>query len=229
MLEAVRAVRAVAGSTAPVVAGNVVTADGHPRPDRGRRRHRQGRRRAGRDVHDADDDRRRPAAVLRGRWSARRGRARARQARLGRRRRALPARRRAGPGRRRGERDGRLVVRRHLRERRRHCTTTRRPALQGELRHGVGTARSRTGRRPSRASSGPAKELFEEGISTSRMYLDPERPGVEDMIDQIVAGVRSALHLRRRARRSPSCTSARSSGVQSAAGYEEGRPLPTSW
>ena len=36
------------------------------------------------------------------------------------------------------------------------------------------------------------KELFEEGISTSRMYLDPERPGVEDIIDQIVAGLRSA-------------------------------------
>ena len=36
------------------------------------------------------------------------------------------------------------------------------------------------------------KELFEEGISTSRMYIDPERPGVEDIIDQIVAGVRSA-------------------------------------
>ena len=36
------------------------------------------------------------------------------------------------------------------------------------------------------------KELFEEGISTSRMYLDPDRPGVEDIIDEIVAGVRSA-------------------------------------
>jgi cytidylate kinase/IMP dehydrogenase/GMP reductase len=36
------------------------------------------------------------------------------------------------------------------------------------------------------------KELFEEGISTSRMYLDPERPSVEDIIDQIVAGLRSA-------------------------------------
>lgn len=72
------------------------------------------------------------------------------------------------------------------------------------------------------------KELFEEGISTSRMYLDPERPGVEDIIDQIVAGVRSA------------CTYAGASdvatfhrravvGVQSAAGYDEGRPLGTSW
>ncbi len=36
------------------------------------------------------------------------------------------------------------------------------------------------------------KELFEEGISTSRMYLDAERPGVEDIIDQIVAGLRSS-------------------------------------
>ena len=72
------------------------------------------------------------------------------------------------------------------------------------------------------------KELFEEGISTSRMYLDPERPGVEDIIDQIVAGVRSA------------CTYAGAAtipefhervvvGVQSHAGYDEGRPLGTSW
>jgi IMP dehydrogenase len=70
--------------------------------------------------------------------------------------------------------------------------------------------------------------LFEEGISSSRMYLDPARPGVEDLIDQIVAGVRS------------SCTYAGARtvdelfekavlGVQSAAGYEEGRPLPMSW
>jgi IMP dehydrogenase len=70
--------------------------------------------------------------------------------------------------------------------------------------------------------------LFEEGISSSRMYLDPARPGVEDLIDQIVAGVRS------------SCTYAGARtidelhdravlGVQSSAGYEEGRPLPTSW
>ena len=36
------------------------------------------------------------------------------------------------------------------------------------------------------------KELFEEGISSSRMYLDPQRPGVEDLIDSITAGLRSA-------------------------------------
>jgi IMP dehydrogenase len=72
------------------------------------------------------------------------------------------------------------------------------------------------------------KELFEEGISTSRMYLDPERPGVEDIIDQIVAGVRSACtyagacNLRQLHERAVV-------GVQSTAGYDEGRPLGTSW
>ena len=50
------------------------------------------------------------------------------------------------------------------------------------------------------------KALYEEGISSSRMYLDPARPSVEDLLDEICAGVRSALHLRggarpRRARR----------------------------
>ncbi len=49
----------------------------------------------------------------------------------------------------------------------------------------------RTGR--DEAPFDPARRaLFEEGISTGRMYLDPGRPGVEDLIDQIVAGVRSA-------------------------------------
>jgi IMP dehydrogenase len=72
------------------------------------------------------------------------------------------------------------------------------------------------------------KELFEEGISAARMYLDPQRPGVEDLIDQITAGLRSAcayagagdlaaLHERAVV------------GLQSAAGYSEGMPLPTSW
>jgi len=72
------------------------------------------------------------------------------------------------------------------------------------------------------------KSLFEEGISTSRMYINPARPGVEDLIDEIIAGLRS------------SCTYAGASnltefnekaviGIQSAAGYAEGRPLFTSW
>ena len=72
------------------------------------------------------------------------------------------------------------------------------------------------------------KAIYEEGISSSRMYLDPERPGVEDLIDQIISGLRS------------SCTYAGASnlaefndraiiGIQSASGYAEGRPLHTSW
>lgn len=72
------------------------------------------------------------------------------------------------------------------------------------------------------------KGLFEEGISSSRMRLDPDRPGVEDLIDHICAGVRSTctyagartlLELHQRA----------VLGVQSAAGFAEGRPLPSGW
>ncbi len=36
------------------------------------------------------------------------------------------------------------------------------------------------------------KALYEEGISSSRMYLEPGPPGVEDLIDQITSGLRSA-------------------------------------
>jgi IMP dehydrogenase len=70
--------------------------------------------------------------------------------------------------------------------------------------------------------------LFEEGISSSRMYLDPARPGVEDLIDGIVAGVRSACTYAG-ARTVEELHERALLGVQSAAGYEEGRPLPTSW
>ncbi|AKT51948.1 GuaB1 family IMP dehydrogenase-related protein [Arsenicicoccus sp. oral taxon 190] len=72
------------------------------------------------------------------------------------------------------------------------------------------------------------KALFEEGISAARMYVDPARPSVEDLIDEIISGVRS------------SCTyaGARSLaefhdravvGIQSSSGYAEGRPLHQSW
>ncbi len=70
--------------------------------------------------------------------------------------------------------------------------------------------------------------LFEEGISSSRMYLDPARPGVEDLVDTIVAGVRSAFTYAGAAT-IPEFHARAVVGVQSAAGYEEGRPRPTSW
>ncbi|WP_199441320.1 GuaB1 family IMP dehydrogenase-related protein [Umezawaea beigongshangensis] len=86
------------------------------------------------------------------------------------------------------------------------------------------SARTRTDGAFDRARKG----LFEEGISTSRMKLDPVRPGVEDLLDAITSGVRSA------------CTYAGATtleefheravlGVQSAAGFAEGRPLPGGW
>ncbi len=63
-LRAIESVRAELPN-AKIVAGNVVTADGTRRADRGRRRRREGRRRSGCDVHDPDDDRGRTAPVLR--------------------------------------------------------------------------------------------------------------------------------------------------------------------
>ena len=72
------------------------------------------------------------------------------------------------------------------------------------------------------------RALFEEGISSGRLYLESDRPGVEDLIDSIVAGVRS------------SCTYAGARtieefheravvGIQTASGFAEGRPLHQGW
>ena len=72
------------------------------------------------------------------------------------------------------------------------------------------------------------KELFEEGISSARMYLDPVRPGVEDLIDMIVAGLRSACTYTG-ARDLAEFSERAVVGMQSASGYSEGMPVPTSW
>jgi IMP dehydrogenase len=72
------------------------------------------------------------------------------------------------------------------------------------------------------------KALYEEGISSSRMYLDPRRPGVEDLIDHITAGVRSAATYVG-ATTIDEFFERAAVGIQSAAGYEEGRPLPDGW
>ena len=72
------------------------------------------------------------------------------------------------------------------------------------------------------------KALFEEGISTSRMRLDPTAPSVEDLLDSICSGVRSA------------CTYTGATtleefhekavvGVQSASGFAEGAAKPRGW
>jgi GMP reductase len=94
---------------------------------------------------------------------------------------------------------------------------------------GMASARAVRGRTAEESPFDQArKAMFEEGISSSRMYLDPERAGVEDVLDQIAAGVRSAC----------AYTGARTLdefheralvGVQSAAGYAEGQPLRGTW
>ena len=70
--------------------------------------------------------------------------------------------------------------------------------------------------------------LFEEGISHARMYLDPKRPSVEDLIDAIIAGLRSAATYAG-ARTLPEFHERAVVGLQSRAGFEEGRPLHSSW
>jgi IMP dehydrogenase len=72
------------------------------------------------------------------------------------------------------------------------------------------------------------KGLYEEGISSSRMYLDPARPGVEDLIDEICSGVRSACTYAG-ARSLEELHERAVVGLQSAAGFHEGRPLTSSW
>lgn len=72
------------------------------------------------------------------------------------------------------------------------------------------------------------KALFEEGISTSRMFIDPARPGVEDLLDMITAGLRSSMSYAGAADLA-SFRERAVAGIQSAAGYEEGRPVPQSW
>lgn len=72
------------------------------------------------------------------------------------------------------------------------------------------------------------KSLFEEGISTARMYLDPERPGVEDVLDRIVAGLRSACTYAG-ARDLATFHERAIVGIQTIAGFTEGRPLHEGW
>lgn len=93
--------------------------------------------------------------------------------------------------------------------------------------YGMASSRAVSGR--TRGESGferARKALFEEGISKSKMYIDPDMPGVEDILDAIIAGLRS------------SCTYAGAAtvdqlheraviGIQSQAGFLEGRPIDT--
>ncbi|WP_185996139.1 GuaB1 family IMP dehydrogenase-related protein [Nocardioides campestrisoli] len=94
---------------------------------------------------------------------------------------------------------------------------------------GMASARAVANRTSGESSFDRARKgLYEEGISSSRMYLDPARPGVEDLIDEICSGVRSACTYAG-ARSLEELQERAVVGLQSAAGYHEGRPLTSSW
>ena len=94
---------------------------------------------------------------------------------------------------------------------------------------GMASARAVRNRTSDRDAFDRARSaLFEEGISSSRMYLDPQRPGVEDLVDSIISGTRSAFTYAGAANIAQFRERARV-GVQSASGYDEGRPRHSSW
>ncbi|KQX06457.1 MULTISPECIES: GuaB1 family IMP dehydrogenase-related protein [unclassified Leifsonia] len=72
------------------------------------------------------------------------------------------------------------------------------------------------------------KELFAEGISSSKIYLDPLRPSLEDLLDMITSGLRSSFTYAGASSLAEFSERALV-GIQSAAGYEEGKALPVSW
>ncbi|MGH7234287.1 MAG: IMP dehydrogenase, partial [Candidatus Saccharimonadales bacterium] len=72
------------------------------------------------------------------------------------------------------------------------------------------------------------RELFEEGISSSRAFIDEQHPGVEDIIDQIVAGLRSSMTYIG-AKTIDEFHEKAIVGIQSPSGYKEGMALETSW
>jgi len=95
---------------------------------------------------------------------------------------------------------------------------------------GMASARAVIGRNASHEAPIDAarRALFEEGISTGRMYLDPVRPGVEDLLDTITAGVRSSFTYAG-ARTIEEFHDRAVIGVQTASGFAEGRPLHQGW
>lgn len=104
--------------------------------------------------------------------------------------------------------------------------------LQGRpFKENFGMASRRAVRHRNASQSGferARRELFEEGISTSRMYLQPGSTSVEDLIDQILAGVRSSFTYAG-ARNQQEFRERAIVGIQSTAGFKEGAPVPQSW
>lgn len=100
-----------------------------------------------------------------------------------------------------------------------------------QYKESFGMASARAVRNRTRADAAferARKSMFEEGISVSRMFLDPQNPSAEDVLDRITAGVRSSMTYAG-AEDLPAFRERAVLGLQSAAGYDEGRPRETSW
>jgi IMP dehydrogenase len=225
MLRAIEAVKQL-DLGIPVVAGNIVTAEGvRDLVEAGADILKVGRR-TGRHVHDPDDDGGRPAAVLRGARDGRGG-PRARQARV-------------GGWRVRYPRDVALALAAGA------ASVMIGSWFAGTIEAPGELETDETGR-VFKQSWGMAstkavharfgtldpyelarKELFAEGISSSKIFLDPLRPSLEDLLDMITAGVRSSFTYAGAADLAAFHERA-TVGIQSAAGYEEGKALPVSW
>lgn len=95
--------------------------------------------------------------------------------------------------------------------------------------YGMASRRAVKGRSEDKSEFEKAKiELFEEGISTSKLYIKPSMPGVEDVIDHITMGVRSAMTYTG-AKNLTEFHNKAVVGVQSQAGFSEGLPVANSW
>ena len=70
------------------------------------------------------------------------------------------------------------------------------------------------------------REMFEEGISSARIYLPQGKGGVEDQIDSIISGVRSSFTYAGASSIAEFAERA-TVGIQSAAGYAEGQARET--
>lgn len=100
-----------------------------------------------------------------------------------------------------------------------------------QYKESFGMASSRAVRNRTAADSAyerARKAMFEEGISSARMFIDPAHPSVEDVIDEIISGLRSSCTYAG-ARTLTEFHERATVGIQSTAGFAEGRPLHQSW
>ena len=102
------------------------------------------------------------------------------------------------------------------------------PAVNYQLMHEASARAVQSRTRAEDAYARARKAMFEEGISTSRMYLTEGKGGVEDLLDEITAGVRSS-YTYAGASTTEEFRDRAVVGLQGAAGYAEGRPVAGSW